>query len=49
MDNLYSLNEVLSISDEVIHESNKLCQIIRDKVNQEMKNMNIERYAADDG
>jgi hypothetical protein len=49
MDNLYSLNEILSISDEVIHESNKLCQIIRDKVNQEMKNMNIERYAADDG
>ena len=49
MDNLYSLNEVLSISDEVIHESDKLCQIIRDKVNQEMKNMNTERYAADDG
>ena len=44
MDNLYSLNEVLSISDEVIHESDKLCQIIRDKVNQEMKNVNIERY-----
>lgn len=49
MDNLYSLNEVLSISDEVIHESDKFCQIIRDKVNQEMKNMNTERYAADDG
>lgn len=49
MDKLYSLNEVLSISDEVILESNKLCQIIRDKVNQEMKNMNVERYAADDG
>ena len=49
MNNLYSLNEVLSISDEVIHESDKLCQIIRDKVNQEMKNMNTERYAVDDG
>lgn len=49
MDNLYSLNEVLSISDEVIHESNNLCQIIRDKVNQEIQNMNTERYAVDDG
>lgn len=49
MDNLYSLNEVLSISDEVIQESDKLCQIIRDKVNQEIQNMNAERYAADDG
>lgn len=49
MTNLYSLNEVLSISDEVIQESDKFCQIIRDKVNQEMKNMNTERYVADDG
>ena len=49
MDKLYSLNEVLSISDEVIQESDKLCHIIRDKVNQEMKNMNAERYAANDG
>jgi len=49
MDNLYSLNEILSISDEVIQESDKLCQIIRDKVNQEIQNMNAERYAADDG
>jgi len=41
---LYNLNEVLSISDDIIQESNNLCQIIRDKVNQELQNINIERY-----
>ena len=41
---LYNLNEVLSIPDDVIQESNNLCQIIRDKVNQELQNINIERY-----
>jgi len=46
---LYNLNEVLSISDEVIQESNNLCQIIRNKVNQEIQNMNNERYALNDG
>ena len=49
MINLYSLNEFLSISNEVIHESNRFCQIIKDKVNQEIQNMNIERYALNDG